>query len=106
MISKELLSEVLKEPIQQVEINYGDIIYSYSCEAGRINIYELVHKCMLHFYDDYIFEFGPYNLILTRIYSGGKSPKDVYESSWHDMPYKIDEVFKACQWILSQQYGK
>ncbi len=67
-----------------------------------INIHELAHKCKLHFHDDYIFDEACYDIKVTKI-EAFTEPKVVYEECWMDIPYDINQLFKACEWILENR---
>jgi hypothetical protein len=99
MISKELLSEVLKEPIQQVEINYGDIIYSYSCEAGRINIYEFAHKCKQWAKNHGYLLYSVPDLCIVKTFN-------LEHCVDFGLDTEIESIFRACQWILDNKETK
>lgn len=114
IISKELLSEVLDYEVEDFEyfkngiyINETDMMSEFVTTNGRydkyINIHELAHKCILHFYNDFIFSINAYTITVTRIYTETRSSEIVYTNSWYDTPYKIDEIFKACQWIIDNK---
>lgn len=105
MISKELLSAVLKEKrvildyeisISKNEIHYGHIDIE---EDGFINIYELAHKCKeqalnlgyilystVHGYECYIDSRNFIDNTPVRFLAGSEP----------------EAIFKACQWILTK----
>ena len=103
--SKELLSEVLGRPITKIQkadntlLAYWDI---YSAQHSLINIHELVFKCILHFYDDFIFDISAYEIKITKIVAF-REPEEVYSDCWMNIPYDINKTFKACQWILNNK---
>ena len=75
MISKELLSEVLEieEEITHIDFleKWKSVVYFLNGKNERtINIHELANKCILHFYDDYIFSLNAYEIIVTKICIG------------------------------------
>ena len=114
MISVELLSEVLKEEVEincadfngkylQVHLN-NNIWYKTKTDICKINIHELAHKCKLHFYSDdeapsYVFYYGSYEIEVVKV-EVLKEPKVVYRETWIDTPYDVNQVFKACKWVL------
>ena len=114
MLSKELLSEVLKKEYNHIE-QYGSVICCRNIVDGKlhdgwdINIYELAHKCK-----EWAFKQG-YELF-SRILSNDHQPvgncvvyrveADPEESlcitNADTEPFAI---FKACEWILEQTRG-
>lgn len=107
MISKELLSEVVKfENIDGREWKFDIVnnivvitynIQKYS-EGNRteINIYELAHKCKEWAFNNGYELFSNLEFCQVRKYRGGKmklfKTKTEYES-----------IFKACEWILQNE---
>lgn len=118
MISKELLSEVLKKdvPINSKGFNIvdvkGNIIY-YGIEFSfrkEINIYELAHKCKeWALSEGYIIEVGVHPTIKKD-----RSDRDYFYKITTDrgqiLVSKFDEIIKtepeaiflACEWILKE----
>ena len=99
MISKELLSEVLGEKVEEIGriIDTTILAFRYSTHWSGINIYELAHKC-----------------------KGWAYNKDHILTSWKDRDCfycEIDDnvmsfssennepeaIFKACEWIRNNQ---
>lgn len=125
MISKELLSEVLKIEIDECFIakdkvvfnvpNYeseedGEIVYINMC--SNINIYELLHKC-----EDWITRQGyianfrininpksyAHIMNIERLESKDYVKSFDCEKMEIDLSLKIEYVFKASQWILENK---
>ena len=105
MISKELLSAVLKEKrvildyeisISKNEIHYGHIDIE---EDGFINIYELAHKCKEWAISKGWILHEVRNLKEYIIYFGGdyREPSDDFRAETEP-----EAIFKACQWILDK----
>lgn len=129
MISKELLSEVLK--IEIIEIlgidNKSDLVYrimqEYRCESGYeskpvgtfINIYELAHKCK-----EWAFK-RKTNMLLTEFCINNDNLRDYHDkvdcrinigyynkkmehcrATFTDK-IELKAIFKACQWILDDK---
>ena len=110
MISKELLSEVLKIDdivhIQKEGINYLFISRANN-QAIIINIYELAHKCKDWAYSkDYSYLSGRDDIFFHSykyICSVGideSSTEDFYADT------EVEAIFKACQWILDNEQTK
>ena len=106
MISKELLSAVLKEKrvildyeisISKNEIHYGHIDIE---EDGFINIYELAHKCK-----EWALEHDCE--LLSCIRSKDRAICDIYSDKYdckftHYGETEPEAIFRACQWILNK----
>ena len=113
MISKELLSEVLKESVLYIRPYIEDDIIDenitiYECGKntyGIIDIYELAHKCKEWleyncFYEVMIVEYEVY--LMEDIWGeGGVSihKRFTSENSW------ILNLFKACEYIMENKCG-
>jgi len=132
MISKELLSEVLKIKIEDIidlkmfgkDLKYYEKCLLKSCCDGRlsdnkdsirksINIYELAHKCK-----EWATE-NKYTILTEDMYPNGYfayvlSNKESIENYGYlcehkvikDIPHNKTEpeaIFKACQWILESK---
>ncbi len=117
IISKELLSEVLKEEIVNVHDHISDqhVSYSYKSESNdkfglmsEINIHELAHECKEWAYDEgyWIFSYK----------STANDGRYMVEFGLNDSKYRNDRTitdiaypteFKAievvCQWILNER---
>ena len=116
MISKELLSEVLKEDLSsnKIEFEQADGVDSSIIVIDNwltINIYELAHKCKeWAINDDYIIQSeyegikdnNPYSII--RVYKNGDMVWDNYS---YDYAYydELTGIFKACEWIMENKCG-
>ena len=108
MISKELLSEVLKETIREVykigsnsNFKQNTLLFKLygSDELCHINIYELAHKCKEWAYNQGYSYLG--NNKLCNIHSKDGTIIALTNnniSKWYDI--NID--FIACQWILDK----
>lgn len=109
MISKELLSEVLK--INQIDDIYTEDNTLYFCELNKgINIYELAHKCKMwalskgyylraeqgiNYKDNEM-----WSCFLNKDMNDGASFVDYWNIS------EIEAIFKACEWLLENKCGK
>ena len=105
MISKELLSKVLREEVNNdIRIENSIINFSYKYIGyAEINIYELAYKCKEWAYKNF-----KYTIIE---YAGGVEVIDADEN----MVFQINNlehplvifsqkfIFKACQWILDNK---
>lgn len=102
MISKELLSEVLKEEVNESIILDGYIIkYSYKYLGyAEINIFELEHKCKEWAIDNGYY-LTIYNDRIDVVLQ--KSCKMVENITDGSLKYDPMLVFKACQWILDNK---
>lgn len=126
MLSKELLSDVLKESITYIELkgdtNYAqlgfknsEIVYVGKVQKRKkINIYELAHECkqwavskgysLYSGYDKLINKYGVYvNLLLL-----GDDESTI--GGWDTEIYFIantepEAIFKACQYIMENKCG-
>ena len=115
MISKELLSAVLKEKrvildyeisISKNEIHYGHIDIE---EDGFINIYELAHKCK-----EWAVNLSPNKHALSSYARWGdirnyKKTNGSYYICQHlvsgiqfEAESEPEAIFKACEWILTK----
>ena len=122
MISKALLSEVLKLDVKELEFNfkYNYIRYGYwnSCVNNRnedisgvdylkINIYELAHKCKEwvlkqgYYFSTYSFNFdsNTEQEHRIRLLIGNDV---VYFGNDSSMETEVEAIFNACQWILDK----
>ena len=101
MISKELLSEVLKLNITYIERCNNSIIYKISVydREEEVNIYELAYKCKEWALNK------NYTLLssieidcgycdISFIINNKAKHKLITEAS------EVEAIFKACQWIL------
>ena len=115
MISKELLSEVLKETIREVykigsnsNFKQNTLLFKLygSGELCHINIYELAHKCKewakskgyylraaqgINYHD---------NLQWTCFLNINMDDGAEYIDYWNST--EVEAIFKACQWILDK----
>ena len=112
MISKELLSEVIKRNIINIKTSLDDYIINEnivrywddkSVVHFEINIYELAHKCK-----EWALKKGyPFNVLYRYDYWDRCEPKydiDLYnhrKSFRDDIEYNA--IFKACEWILQKK---
>ena len=119
MISKELLSDVLKEKAYDIEMKSQDNISFWTDydQYEEMNIHELAHKCkewamMTHGIhgEPYIIESSYEHFTINgdmyaivRVYHDGDMVWNNYSSEfigeWHTEP---EAIFKACEWILEQ----
>jgi hypothetical protein len=109
MISKKLLSEVLKTEFKRdYEFSYiGDNSFLYTDEYIPINGYEIAHKCkewaiskgyiIETSYESITDSFGAY--CICRVYFDGDK---VYDNYSEDQPLEKEPeaIFQATQWIL------
>ena len=106
MISKELLSEVLKKEIREFVIEKNELRYILKDDINNIpelyfiNIYELSHKCKEWAFNQGYSYIG--NNKLLNIYREDSQMiciinKDII--NWFD----INVDFIACEWILKEQ---
>ncbi len=105
IISKELLSEVLR--IEVIQINNISEIYGIHYEVQtkdeiklqNINIYELAHKCKLWALGNGYFIESGYDTNGAYCVNRGNSKIfhawDYEEDDWTES----EAIFKACQWI-------
>lgn len=111
MISKELLSNVLKVDLPEYLKLFGntDITFTNGDSMVSINIHELAHKCK-----EWAFKYGKF-----QIYSGRFSDccgrnciatVKWNEGMWRSIDFTEAEeheaIFKACQWILDNKETK
>lgn len=110
MISKELLSEILKEykfPFSYEYNTYNDYtkkIYFYvnselKIDFFSINIYELAHKCKEWAIGEHDCE------LLSCIGSKDRAICDIYSDKYnckftHYADTEPEAIFAACQWII------
>ena len=117
MISKELLSKVLKSELYNnkvLQFNFTsnkNIIWIRTEMANdfEINIYELAHKCKKYAinksfivetsYEDIIEPFGEY--CICRVYFDGDKFYDNY-SEHQDYQTEPEAIFKATSYIMEQ----
>jgi len=112
MISRELLSEVLAEDIEKVEVGKRYIKYwsGYTPTFKQsINTYELAHKCKIYAinkgfiietsYEDIIEPFGEY--CICRVYFDGDKVYDNY-SEYEGYQKEPEAIFKATQYIYDK----
>jgi len=123
MISKELLSEVLKLNITYIERCNNSIVYKISVydREEEVNIYELAHKCK-----EWALIRG-YSLLSGKPIVRGEEGTQVFNYWYKCYIWEIDEnsidsptqntkietnsetepeaIFKACQWILNNKEG-
>jgi hypothetical protein len=107
MISKELLSEVLNKPVTLLRVvedgtDYlASIVYT---EHGKMNIYELAHKCkdwaLMH---DFSIK-STYDFTHTCFASVYGLQRGSYFNVQADA--EPEAIFKACQWILDNKDSK
>lgn len=104
MISKELLSEVLKQVCNPLlfDEQYNTLYYhnDYGNKA-RINAYELAHKSKE-------WAKSVYNNIDFMVYGKGQCDLTIFTQP-DDIKYnfnadtEIEAIFKACEWILKNK---
>jgi len=106
MISKELLSEVLKGERYHFKIyginnqHFKIIIYGRDFQEEELNIHELAHKCK-----EWAFIKG-YKLASYKS-KNNYICKDPFNGN---EPYEGDDtepeaIFKACEWIMDHKHG-
>lgn len=117
MISKELLSEVLKKEIIKIYSGKNILIndqfvdtdkelaFKYKCDNGSIlddiiNIYELAYKCKewanKQDYDN--------NCFVIILYENMTSRAIITEDGFgFDASTEYEAIFKVCQWILDNK---
>ena len=111
--SLKLLSKVFGRKITEIEMYEKPSTLRLAGEFDGFrqrfffNKYELAHKCKLHFYSDeeipsYVFYHGSYEIEVVKV-EAFKEPKVVYRETWMDTPYDINQVFKACEWIVENK---
>ena len=101
MISKELLSEVLREDIKVFRVDGSHVEYQYYSEDGfddNINIFELAHKCKEY---AYVNGFKLSSVKVDERWCCYDSSTNVNFGYFGDTEPKA--IFKACQWILDQK---
>ena len=111
MISKELLSEVLKESVLSIRPYIEDDIIDenitiYECGKntyGIIDIYELAHKCK-----QWALEHDCE--LLSCIRSKDRAICDIYSDKYnckftHYADTEPEAIFKACKWIMENKCG-
>ena len=122
MISKELLSGVLKRDVYKVkDVESNTLIYGCVHSDGwydEINIYELAHKCKEWALSKSILELvsamteeGAYcqidNIVPSTIeYDINQidtSYRTVFDSIIFDADTEPEAIFKACEWILKEK---
>jgi hypothetical protein len=131
MISKELLSEVLKDILKKHDIGFADVLESaldnnnllhinYRDRNGFIkgffiNIYELAHKCKEWIVPAMITEHPIGRTVKTSCVYLQNLKKFKYSCSIEDYsgeymyfeaPTEPEAIFKACQWILENKESK
>ena len=116
MISKELLSAVLKERIREVykigsnsNFKQNTLLFKLygSGELCHINIYELAHLCKQwalkqgYYFSTYSFNFdsNTEQEHRIRLLIGNDV---VYFGDDSSMETEVEAIFKACQWILNK----
>ena len=115
MISKELLSEVLRIPIESVMSktdwsDYGELlVFSTDYQHGHINIYELAHRCkewiLAQGYEIAIFahiesDKPAWELSLNYGYKSESEIGSLYDTGFHNS--ESETIFAACEWILKE----
>ena len=108
MISKELLSEVLKLNITYIERCNNSIIYKISVydREEEVNIYELAYKCKEWALENgYVINSGATtsNDWCSTIYKVIKENPYIKELSHTWEQTEVESIFKACQWILDNK---
>ena len=109
MISKELLSEILKKDTPYINIKNNYIYYEeFGSMTGtlikNINIYELAHKCKeWAWYQD--------REHTTTTIKTSKTLLGVYRAWINDddewfADTEPESIFKACEWLLDNQIPK
>lgn len=111
MISKELVSEVLKEEVVHCFMISGDdneVYYRYYDTIGTlyINIYELAHKCK-----EWANSKGYVLSSATQIngvceYYTDKGYNDEKYIDYMLAYTEPEAIFLACQWILENKYAQ
>ena len=122
MISKELLSQILKIEVISYQMKQKNILaYEYNkvsknqwsgktfCNRS-INIYELAHKCKeLAYSQGYVlFSKIRVNSSFASCYFDTMGKHD-YEDGFHNdfrAESEPEAIFKACQWILDNKDSK
>ena len=106
MVSKELLSEVLKYKVYKVSLLNKDKVHinvtgdteKYTPNTMQYNIYELAHKCKEWALKQGYFIYSTNELayiktlnleILPNVFSNGEDDETIC-------------IFKACEWILNE----
>lgn len=97
--SKELLSEVLGENVSVIKQEKQNELLILANNLGRvINIYELQYKCK-----EWALDNG-YEVVVFSDYVQLKElGQSLQFSNDSNIPYDINDVFLACQWILENR---
>ena len=124
IISKELLSEVLKRDCNISHLSVNDLIYEEITTEDRyigligINIHELAHKCKEWAYEQgyHIFVYRVrghmFELLVTdnstdcqnsNLYDRVSKDKRGINMHSYEIPTEPEAIFKACQWILENK---
>ena len=114
MISKELLSEVLKESVLSIRPYIEDDIIDenitiYECGKntyGIIDIYELAHKCKEWAFKNYKIIINSRITSNTKLINGYAEIIKNYDYLYGDYADTEPEaIFKACEWIMENKCG-
>jgi len=112
IISKELLSAILKRDIEEVKNIMGSTLYFNVPEHGDyINVYELAHKCK-EWAENLKYTIASNNYSATISYNEHQEEDDDRHLFWKCDEHKIfkdtevNSIFKACQWILDNKETK
>lgn len=105
MISKELLSEVLKLNITYIERCNNSIIYKISAydREEEVNIYELAYKCKEWAYENNYYVYSTPSFALEGVAyivednNIGKRLKTLQLDS------EVEAIIQACEWILDNK---
>lgn len=111
MISKELLSEVLKKEIREFVIEKNELRYILKDDINDIpelyfiNIYELSHKCKEWAKSkEFIIHSSPTQKIeYTAIAQHFDLNKFYYGQNQSYALSEYEAIFKLCQWILDKE---
>jgi hypothetical protein len=114
MISKEVLSKILDRDILVYSIKgrKGSKVLKYSTgyadhNQHSINIYELVHKCILYAWDN-MYEITPrvMGAEIICLKTGYQLHIIQREDIENPQPFDPRFTFKACEWILNNKDKK
>lgn len=111
-ISKELLSEVLKEDVLSVKPYIDNdpfykniIMWEYRKNTyDTINIYELAHKCKeWALSKDYkLVSLNKECFLYDTQYLYDVSEQLNQWSEWFEADSEVEAIFKACEWVLKE----
>lgn len=101
LISKELLSEVLRLDICKITIKNNileyDADFDDTIDVKNINIYELAYKCK-----EWAYKLGYEVVQLSHSIKIYKNSYEAFNESSFKI-YDLDLFFKTCQWILDNE---